>query len=128
MRHYILGLIVISGFIASPAFGNTIIYSNIDPTHDTGDTLVYSANGYTQIGDQLALSGTDRLATLATVQFFNDSTAGTFNATLAFFTVGPNSGNPVGTQIGSNVVTTGVSIAQNDIANVNFTLPNILLP
>jgi hypothetical protein len=126
MRQYILGLIAISWCMAGCAFGDTIVYSNV--TTDTGDALVYSANGYTQIGDQLTLAGTDRLATFATVQFSNDSTTGTFDATLAFFNVGPNSGNPVGSQIGSNIVTTGTAIAQNGIANVNFTVPNILLP
>src|SRR5215469_4587941 len=115
MRQKILGLIGISWLIAGCAFGDSIIYSNT--LTDTGDELFYAQNGFTQIGDQLTLGGTNRVATLATAEFFNSSTAGTFDATLRLFNVGPNAGNPVGSQIGSNVVVTGVSIAAGDITD-----------
>lgn len=98
------------------------VYSNT--TTDTGDTLAYSANGFTQIGDQIQLAGTQRLATQATVQFFNDGTTGTFDATLRFFNVGA----PVGSQIGSNFVVTGISINANDILDESWVLPGLLVP
>ncbi len=91
---------------------------------DTGDTLGYAANGFTQIGDQLLLAGTARFGTLATVQFFNDGSMGTFDATLRFFNVG----SPVGSQIGSNVVLTGIAVPASSTLNVAFALPNLLLP
>jgi len=99
-----------------------IVYSNT--TADTGDTLVYAANGFTQIGDQIQLAGTARVATSATVQFFSDGLAGTFDATLRLFNVG----SPVGAQIGPNFIQTGIAAPANDVLNVTFTLPNILVP
>jgi hypothetical protein len=112
--------------LPSASFCSTIIYSNT--TTDTGDTEAYTINGFTQIGDQLALAGTARLATLATVQFFSDGSAGTFDATLRFFAIGPNSGTPVGSQLGSDFVLTGISAPSNNVVNVPFSLSNLAVP
>ena len=82
-----VGKVFLAGFfLALSAAWGTPIYNNT--TTDTGDTLSYAANGFVQIGDQLQLAGTDRLATLARVQFFNDGQAGSFDATLRLFSVG----------------------------------------
>ena len=108
--------------LSAQAFAGTIIYSDI--ASDTGDTLAYSANGFTQVGDQIQLAGIDRLASLATVQFFNDGSSGTFDATLRLFNVG----SPVGGQIGSDFVLTGISAPASDVFNVSFALPNLLVP
>jgi len=107
--------------IAAAAQGATI-YSNT--TTDTLDALAYAANGFTQIGDQLTLAGTDRLATLATVEFLNNGSAGTFDATLLLFNVG----SPVGAQIDSDIVLTGIVAPAHDTFNVSFNLPNLLVP
>jgi len=105
------------------AFG-TIVYSNT--TTDTGDTLAYAANGFTQIGDQIMLAGpaSDRYATSGTVQFFSDGGAGTFDATLQLYAVGA----PVGAQIGSDFNITGISAPAGDVVNVTFDLGGILVP
>src|SRR4051794_15906270 len=121
MNRLTLNLLALSLLLSSQSFA-TIVYSNT--TTDTGDTLVYQANGFTQIGDQVHLAGTDRLATLATVQLFNSGTAGTINTTFRLFNVGL----PVGTQIGSDFVLTGVAAPAADIFNVSFSLPNLLVP
>jgi hypothetical protein len=121
MNRNALNFIALLCLFSTSVFGS-IIYSNT--TTDTLDTLAYAANGFTQIGDQIQLAGTDRLATLATIQFFNLGSAGTFDATLRLFNVG----FPVGAQIGSNFVITGVSAPANDVFNVSFTLPNIAVP
>jgi len=121
MNRLTINLLALSMLLSSQSFA-TIVYSNT--TTDTGDTLVYQANGFTQIGDQVHLAGTDRLATLATVQLFNAGTAGTINTTFRLFNVGL----PVGTQIGSDFVLTGVAAPAADIFNVSFSLPNLLVP
>ena len=108
--------------LSAQAFASTIVYSNT--TTDTGDTLGYTANGFTQIGDQIQLAGVDRLASMATVQFFNDGSSGTFDATLRLFNVG----SPVGTQIGSDFVLTGISAPASDVFNVAFNLADLVVP
>jgi hypothetical protein len=108
--------------LSAQAFGATIIFSNT--TTDTNDTLAYAANGFTQIGDRITLAGVNRFATLATVQFFNNGAAGTFDATLRLFNVG----SPVGSQIGSDIVLTGISAPASDVLNVAFNLPSLLVP
>jgi hypothetical protein len=122
MRRLRLTLLLATLLFGTSAFG-AIVYNNI--TTDTGDTLIYTANGFTQIGDQIALAGTQRLATLAEVQFFNDGTnSGTFDATLRLFNVG----SPVGSQIGPNFVMTGIAVGAGSTVNVDFTLPSLLVP
>jgi hypothetical protein len=114
-------LFLAGSFLIVSAWG-TPIYQNT--TTDTGDTISYTANGFSQIGDELQLAGTDRLATLARVQFFNDGLAGTFDATLKFFSLG----EPVGAQIGTDYIMSGISAPLDDVLNVNFTLPSLLVP
>lgn len=114
--------LALSGMLGVSALGGPIIYNNT--TTDSGDTLAYAANGYTQLGDQITLAGVPRNATQATIQFFSDGGAGTFNATLRFFNVG----SPVGTQIGSDFLLSGLSAPAGDIVNVTFLLGGLLLP
>jgi hypothetical protein len=121
IRTYLRSVVAAACIFSTSAFA-TIVYD--DTTTDTGDTLAYVANGFTQIGDQVHLAGTDRLAASATVQFFNFGAAGTFDATLGLFNVG----SPVGAQIGSSFVLTGIAAPRNDIFNVSFSLPNLLVP
>jgi hypothetical protein len=111
----------------------TLIYSNT--TNDTGNALQYAANGYTGIGDQISLTGTERLATLATTQFFNSlSTPGTFDAQLDLYNLGTG-GATVGSLIGSFTVT-NIAISGFDINNplttgtatVMFSALNVTVP
>jgi hypothetical protein len=123
LHRVVLSVIVAFSFPAA-ALG-TITYSNT--TTDTLQDISYAANGFTRIGDEITLAGTDRLATSAVVQFFSDGSAGTFDATLELFNVG----SPVGAQIGSGATVTGISVAgdpNGDEVNVTFTLPNLLVP
>ena len=114
-----VGKVFLAGFfLALSAAWGTPIYNNT--TTDTGDTLSYAANGFVQIGDQLQLAGTDRLATLARVQFFNDGQAGSFDATLRLFSVGA----PVGSQLGTDYLVSGIVVPLDDIVNVSFILPH----
>jgi hypothetical protein len=93
----------------------SVTYS--DTTTDTGGTVFFSTGPYTQIGDEITLGGTDRLATSATAQLFNGgSSSGTFDAMLTFFAVG----SPVGAQVGSPFTVTGTSIAPSGVATVTF--------
>jgi uncharacterized protein (TIGR03382 family) len=108
--------------VSASAFGGSIVYSNT--TTDTLDTLAYAANGFTQIGDQIQLAGADRLATLATVQFFSNGSAGTFDATLRLFNVG----SPVGSKIGPDFLLTGILAPAGDVVNAGFSLPSVLVP
>jgi hypothetical protein len=117
-----LRIVVAAACVFSTSAFAALVYDN--SATDTGDTLVYAANSFTQIGDQVHLAGTGRLTTSATVQFFNLGAAGTFDAALGLFNVG----SPVGSQIGSSFVLTGIPVANNGIVNVNFGLPNLLVP
>lgn len=114
--------------LCSNAFGG-VVYDNT--ATDLGTTLAYAVNGYTEIGDQIHLGGTERVASQATVQFFNNGSAGTFDAILRLYMVGPDSGTPVGSQIGPDVsLSSVVAPATNGLTgfNVVFLLSGILLP
>ena len=76
------------------------------------------------MGDQIHLGGTNRLATQATVQFYNSGLAGTFDSTLRFFNVGA----PVGSQIGSAFTLTGIAAGSGASFNVNFLTLNLVVP
>ena len=118
------GLIVLAAISSPLLFADTIVYNNT--TTDTGDTLTYSVGPYTEIGDQIQLGGTDRYATTATVQFYNNGdSAGTFDATLTLLNVG----SPVGSVIG-NYTVTGISAPLGGVSgfNVNFTGLNTTVP
>ncbi|MBI4910059.1 MAG: PEP-CTERM sorting domain-containing protein [Acidobacteria bacterium] len=114
--------------LAGQAFG-AVVYSNV--TNDLGQSLSYFQGSYTQIGDQIQLAGTNRLATLASVEFYNAGAAGTFDTTLRFFNVGPNVANPVGSQIGGDFTLTGIAAPLGGGLTgfvVSFALPSLLVP
>src|SRR5262249_18715123 len=121
MRGNFLSLAAMLCALSASGFGAPV-YSNT--TTDTLDTLAYSANGFTEIGDQIHLFGTDRFATRGTVQFYNQGSAGLFDATLRLFAVGA----PVGGQIGGDFVLTGISAPGQNVFNVDFDLAGILVP
>jgi hypothetical protein len=98
-----------------------IPYSNT--TTDQQFSIFYST-GYTQIGDQIHMTSASNVSSV-NAQFFNDGSDTTFDAVLQFYQVG----GPVGTQIGSSFITTGISIASNMSQTVDFTnLGNLFLP
>lgn len=105
------------GATTSPA---ATVYDNTD--EDTFLTYFYSSLGATQLGDSITLAGTDRLLSSATVQFFNNGLAGTFDATLRFWDLGsPN------TQIGPSFVQSA-SIGEFGILDVTFSGLDLLVP
>ena len=70
----------------------------------------------TALGDQMTLAGTSRLATSATVQFFNSlSQARTFDTTLSLYSLG--SGGSVVDSLLGTFSRTGISIGGFDINN-----------
>jgi hypothetical protein len=117
--HIVLWSLLASGSVQAAS----VVYS--DTTTDTGGTVFFSTGPYTQIGDQIALAGTDRLAASATVQLFNNSdVTGTFDAMLRFFSVG----SPVGAQLGNAFTLTGIPIANLSTATFTFGSLNALVP
>jgi hypothetical protein len=100
----------------------TTVYSNT--TTDTFDTVFFSAGPYSGLGDQVLLAPGDRLATDATVQFFNNGLTGTFDAILRLYQVG----SPVGAQIGTDFITTGISASNLGVFNVVFNTAGTLVP
>ena len=113
--------------VASTLPAAAVVYQNT--TTDTGNAFQFSANPFTQIGDQIGLAGTDRVAVSSLVELFNDGNAGTVDVILRLFQVGL----PVGAQIGSDFVRTGVDVpALSDpsggVFNVSFNLPGVLVP
>jgi len=123
MKNVWLRVLALAAALSTSAFGGVIVYSNT--TTDTLTSNGFAGNGATELGDTITLFGTERLATLATVQFFNSGTAaGTFDTTLRLFNVGA----PVGSQIGSGVTVSGVSAPAGGIFNVSFVLPSLLVP
>ena len=95
------------------------IYDNSQT--DTGYSVSYTANAYSQIGDQITLGGTDRYLNSANVQFYNNAlTSGTFTAILRFW----NAGSPVGSQIGGDF-TLNLSINANAVLTVGFANLNL---
>jgi hypothetical protein len=120
MRRVVANLIVLAVACAIPIFGSTAVFLNT--TTDTADTIIYSNLFVTQFGDQIHLAGTERVATFALVQLYNQGDAGTADVTLRLFNVGA----PVGGQIGPDFVQTGVAVS--GVTNVGFNLPNLAVP
>jgi MYXO-CTERM domain-containing protein len=108
-------------FALVPAYGIPVYNNTVT---DTQSTLPYGFTTSTQLGDRILLAGTERYATLATVQFFNIGASGSFDAALRLF----NIGSPVGSQLGSTYTVTGISALANDAVNVSFSFPNLLVP
>jgi hypothetical protein len=120
--YILLALIVLAQSIGLGA----TIYNNT--VTDTGDTLFFSVAPYSEIGDVIQVSGTERFATRAWVQFFNGGTSGAFDATFRIYALGLSSGSPVGGQIGSDYMVknqTAPRLASFDIA---FDMSNIMVP
>jgi len=91
-----------------------ILYNNT--TTDTGDTFFYFNGSYTALGDQIQLASAGT-ALQAQVEMFNGGDAGTFDAELAFFSVG----TPVGALLGSFDLT-GISSVGLDVIDMTFNL------
>ena len=120
MRFHRVALLALALAGFAPAHAATI-YQNT--TQDTLLTYFYST-GITQLGDSITLGGVDRLADSASIQVYNSGSAGTFDVTLRFF----NTGSPVGSQIGSSYLRSGVAIGSQGILTVNFPNLNLVLP
>ena len=115
--------IFLLGLLAAATLPAASIYLN--STNDTSNAFLYSFGPFTELGDQILLGGTDRQAQSATVQFFDNGSDGTFDATLRFFNVG----SPVGLQIGGSFTVTGISIVSGDVATVTFPdLGSLVIP
>jgi hypothetical protein len=115
----LVGLVATASLHAAPVYDNT--------TTDTLQTVSYSANAFTEIGDRITLGGTERHVDTATAEFFNGgSDAGSFAATLRFYDAA--SGNPgVGGLLASFTVAVG-AIDAGGILDVNWSLGGLLLP
>jgi len=115
----LVGLVATASLHAAPVYDNT--------TTDTSQTISYSANAFSEIGDRIALGGTERHVSTATAEFFNaGGDGGSFVATLNFYDAA--SGNPgVGGSLGTFTVTVG-SIGAGSILDVNWALGGLLLP
>ena len=122
MNRHLFTALALALATASGATAGSIVYDNT--TTDTLGTIFYSTGPYQQIGDLVTLGGTGRNLTGATVQFFNNGGAGSFDAVLRFW----NRGAPVGLQIGSGYQVTGLAIDSGVTQNVSFSLPNLLVP
>lgn len=121
MKTSIFAALALAVASAGSGYAGTI-YNNT--TTDTLISYFYSTGPYSQIGDSITLGGTDRTLTDATVQFYNNGTAGTFSAILSFWNVGA----PVGSQIGSSFTVNSIAMSQFDILNVTFSSLNLLVP
>jgi hypothetical protein len=100
-----------------------LVYDNT--TTDTLNTLLYSTGPFSEIGDEISLDGTERLAQQASVLFFNNGMgSGMFDSTLRFYNVG----SPVGTQIGGDFTVENIMFDVNNFALVDFTLGGLILP
>jgi hypothetical protein len=100
----------------------TTVYSNT--ATDTLNTSFFSSGPYLGLGDQILLAPGDRLTTDATVQFFNNGSSGTFDAILRLYQVG----SPVGAQIGTDFLATGISAPSLGVFNVVFDTGSTLVP
>jgi PEP-CTERM motif len=122
LKRAALGFLVLSGLLGMSAWGTPVYVNTLNDTTET--TVCCTTNGFTQLGDQIHLAGTERSATQATVQVFSDGDSGTFDATLRFFLVG----SPVGSQIGAAFLLTGVVAPANSEVNITFALGGLILP
>lgn len=115
--------IVFAGLVTAVAAQAVTVYGNV--TTDTGNTVFYSTGVYSEIGDRIQLSGTERSGTTASAQYYNFGSAGSFDATLTFY--GITGGNPgVGASLGS--FTTSGFIDANALVVTSWTLGGFALP
>lgn len=87
-------------------------------------SVQFSSGPYFEIGDEITLAGTARLATQATVQLWNDGAEGEFDLLLRFYDVG----SPVGAQIGPTFTLTSLLAPAGSVINAVFTGLNVTLP
>jgi PEP-CTERM motif-containing protein len=113
-----------SVLVAATGHASIIYYDNTNPANDTLTDTVYSAGPYAGIGDSITLAGAGLGATGALAEFYNDGSAGTFDATLQFFAAG----SPVGAPIGSTFTLAGINVGSNAYADVDFQLGGLNLP
>lgn len=112
------GLATATALQAAPVYNNT--------TTDTFDTVVYSTGVYTEIGDQIHLAGTDRVADGAAVQFYNLGSSGNFDATLNLYRLDSNNVD-VGTLLGSYTAA-NMFLAAGGLLEVSWLLAGLNLP
>lgn len=125
MRNSALLLLLISILFAATAHASIIYYyDNTTPANDTTTDTVYSSGPYQGVGDTISLASPGVDATDALAEFYNDGSAGTFDATLQFF----QAGSPVGAEIGTEYTITGISVLANSYADVDFQLGGLNLP
>ena len=116
-----LPCVLLLALSSAPGAFAGLLYDNI--TTDTGDTLLYSAGGYTGIGDQIHLVAPGN-AVAALLQMYNAGAAGTFDVDLRFYQVDA----PVGAQVGGAFILTGMTSTGGDIINMQFALGGLALP
>jgi hypothetical protein len=110
-------------FVPAPRSDAAFVYDNT--TNDSLFALTYSSTSSTELGDQITLAGTERLAQKASVLFYNAIDGpGMFDATLRVYEVG----SPVGTQIGGSFMINDIAIGSTGFALVDFSLGGLLLP
>ncbi len=109
--------------MAGPVVAGPIFYSNIIPANDTMTDIAFTAGPYDGIGDSVTFSGPVTVDD-ALLELFNTGSAGTFDASLAFYQVG----SPVASQIGSAFTMTGNSAAANSYVGLDFQLNQLALP
>lgn len=116
--------LLFAGLFTATALHAAPVYNNTET--DTFDTVVYSANAYTEIGDRIKLAGTERSANSATVQFYNAGTGGgDFGATLNFYSLGLN--DAVGSALGTSYSVAG-NVGVDGILDVTWLLAGLDLP
>lgn len=115
--HSMRKLLAALALAALPGTG-AVIYNN--PASGLPDTVMFGAGSYLWIGDEIQLTGTQRVGTQATVQFFNAGVSGAFEAVLQFWQIGA----PVGAPLGSELVVAAVA---PEMADFTVTIPLLAL-
>ena len=114
-----LSLLILLAGLSQPASGVTIAYRN--NTFDTGNSMVFSVEGATELGDLVTLDPFgNSLLTQVTVQFFNLGTTGTFDAVIRIVDASLM-------EIGL-VTLTGISAPEATSVDVTFSFPSLLIP
>lgn len=112
------GLVTATALQAAPVYNNT--------TTDTLNTVVYSSGGFSDIGDQIHLAGTERIGDNAATQFYNLGSDGTFVAHLNLYGLPANNTDVVGNLLGS--FTANGSLTTNSSVDVSWLLAGLNLP
>jgi hypothetical protein len=116
-------ILLLAALLPAQRSGAVVVYDNT--AADTGFGATFTTEPSTELGDQILLDGTERLAQTASVFFFNSvDIAGMFDATLRFYEVA----SPVGPQIGGSFTVNDIAIDGLGEAFIDFTLGGLLLP